>query len=53
MVLAYQMNMKPEKLAKELRERDGFGEIQDQILISKVLDLLEKEAKVEDVAAAA
>jgi trigger factor len=49
MALAYQMNMKPEKLAKELRERDGFGEIQDQILISKVLDQLEKEAKVEDL----
>lgn len=51
MVLAQQYNMKPEKLAKEIRERDGFAEIHEQILTSKVLDFLELNAKVEEVPA--
>lgn len=53
MNMAYQYNMKPEQLVKELRERDGFGEIQEQIKVSKVLDLIEKEAKIEDLPAPA
>lgn len=51
MVLAHQLEMRPEKLAKELRERDGFTEIHEQIMISKVLDFLEEHAKVEDLPA--
>ena len=49
MVLAQQNNMKPDQLAKQIRERDGFAEIHEQILTAKVLDFLELNAKVEEV----
>ncbi|HCZ02437.1 MAG TPA: trigger factor, partial [Verrucomicrobiales bacterium] len=39
----------PEQLAKKLKERNGVAEIQEQILTSKVLDLLELQAEVEEV----
>jgi trigger factor len=42
-------NMPPEQLAKKLKERNGIAEIQEQILTSKVLDLLELQAEVEEV----
>jgi len=38
-----------EKFAKELSDREGYGAIQQEILTSKVLDYLVKEAKVEEV----
>lgn len=47
--LAQQTQTKPEKLVKELQERNGFGEIQEQILSSKVLEFLELQAKIEEV----
>jgi trigger factor len=47
--LAQQNNIKPERLVKQLQERDGIGEVRDQILTSKVLDFLELHAKIEDV----
>jgi trigger factor len=40
-----------EKFAKELQERDGYGEIQQQILSSKVLDFIHKAAQIEEVPA--
>ena len=36
-------------MIKQLRERNGFGEIEEQIISAKVLDFLELNAKVEEV----
>jgi hypothetical protein len=36
-----------------LSERDGYAQIQQEILTAKVLELLVKEAKVEEVPATA
>ncbi|MDB4626214.1 trigger factor [bacterium] len=47
--MAQSYNMPPEQLAKKLKERNGVAEIQEQILTSKVLDLLELQAEVEEV----
>jgi hypothetical protein len=41
--------MKPEKLVKDLQRHDGFGQIHEQILLSKVVDFLEKNAVIEEV----
>jgi len=49
LILAHQHQIKPEKLIKQLQERDGIGEIHDQILTSKVLDFLELNASVQEV----
>ena len=38
-----------EKFAKQIAERDGYGPIQQELLTAKVLDLLLKEAKIEEV----
>ena len=50
--MAQQYQMPVQKLVKQLEERNGFGEIQEQILSAKVLDFLQLNAQVEDVAAA-
>ena len=47
--LAQQHQIKPEKLIKQLQERDGIGEIYQQILTSKALDFLESKAMIEEV----
>ena len=47
--LAQQYQMKPDKFLKQLQERDGLSEIQEQILTSKVLDFLQLSAKIEEV----
>ncbi len=47
--MAQSYNMPPEQLAKKLKEQNGIAEIQEQILTSKVLDLLELQAEVEEV----
>ena len=47
--LAHQNQIKPEKLVKQLRERNGLGQIHEQILTAKVLDFLQLNAKVEEV----
>ena len=49
--LAQQYQMKPDKFLKQLQERDGLSEIQEQILTSKVLDFLQLSAKIEEVPA--
>lgn len=52
--LAQQYQMKPDKLLKQLKERDGIAEIEDQIIHAKVLDFLQLHAEiVEDAAAPA
>jgi trigger factor len=47
--LAQMYDIKPEKMAKQLKERNGISEIQEQIISSKVVDLLELHAQIEDV----
>lgn len=49
-MMAYQMKTTPQKLVKELEKRNGFGEIYEQLLSEKVVDLLCQTAKIEDVA---
>ena len=48
-VLADQYQIKPEKMIKQLRDRNGISEIEEQILSTKVLDFLEQNAQVEEV----
>jgi trigger factor len=47
--LAHQYEVPIEKFVKQLRERDGLAEVEEQILSAKVLDFLEQHAAVEDV----
>jgi trigger factor len=47
--LAEQYQIKPEKMLRQLEERHGLAEIEEQIISTKVLDLLEQHARVEDV----
>jgi trigger factor len=47
--IAQQNQIKPEKLIKQLKERDGIAEIHEQILTAKTLDFLELHAQVEEV----
>lgn len=51
--MAQQYQMPIQKLIKQLEERNGFGEIHEQILVGKVLDFLQLQAQVEDVPASA
>jgi len=51
--LAQQYQITPEKMVKQLQERNGIPEIQEQIVSSKVLEFLEQQAKVEEVLPAA
>jgi trigger factor len=48
--MAKAMKMSPEKLFKELQERNGTDEVIRQILNEKVVDFLQLQAKIEDVA---
>ncbi len=49
--LAQQHQISPDKLVRQLQERNGILEIRDQIVNSKVLDFLQLNAKTEEVAA--
>jgi trigger factor len=49
--LAQQNNLTPEKMVKAIQERNAVNEIRQDILTGKVLDFLEINAAVEDVAA--
>ena len=49
--LAEQYQIKPEKMVKQLQERDGIAEIHEQIITSKVLDFLGLHAHVHEVPA--
>ena len=53
LLLAEQYEIKPEQMVKQLRDRNGFAEIEEQIVSGKVLDFLELQAKVEEVLPAA
>ena len=50
-VLASMYQIPPEKFVKDLQKRNGFIEIYDQIANDKVLDLLQQNAKMEEVPA--
>jgi len=50
--LAEQNKTTPEKFVKVLQERNAFPEIAQEIVTSKVLDFIELNAQVEDVASA-
>jgi trigger factor len=45
--LAHQNQIKPEKLVKQLRERNGIAELHEQMLTGKVLDFLQANARIE------
>jgi trigger factor len=47
--MAQEREMKPEKLVKELQKTNGFGQIHEQILMSKVIDFLEQHARILEV----
>ncbi len=47
--IAQEREMKPEKLIKDLQKSNGFGGIHEQLLLSKAVDFLEKNAQVEEV----
>ena len=51
--LAALYKIAPEKFLKDLQKRNGLIEIYDQIMNEKVIELLERNAKYEDVAAGA
>ena len=48
--LAATYQIPAQKFLKDLQKRNGLIEIYDQLMNEKVLDLLQKEAKIEDVA---
>jgi trigger factor len=47
--LAQRYRVTPAKLKAQLAERDGLGEIEEQILVGKTLDFLVSDAKIEAV----
>jgi trigger factor len=47
--MAQQREMKAEKLIKEMEKTNGIARLQEDILLSKVVDFLEKNAKIEEV----
>lgn len=49
--MAAMYQIPPEKFVKDLQKRNGFVEIYDQIANDKVLDLLQQNAKIEEVPA--
>lgn len=51
--MAQQYQMPIQKLIKQLEERNGFAEINEQIIVGKVLDFLQLQANVEEVPATA
>jgi trigger factor len=50
LLLAQQNNTTPEKMVKAIQERNAAGEIRQDILMGKVLEFLEINATIEDVA---
>jgi trigger factor len=50
--LAMMYQIPPEKFAKDLQKRNGLIEVYDQIVNEKVFELLEQNAKFEEVASA-
>lgn len=53
MMMAMQQQRPPKKVARELRDRNAFGEIRQDILISKTIEFLRSNAKITEVEAPA
>lgn len=49
-MMAYQQGTKPELLVRRLRENNQIAEVSEQIVVGKVLDLLQLHAEIEEVA---
>jgi trigger factor len=49
LAIAQEREVKPDKLVKDLQKNDGFGAIHEQILLAKVVDFLEQNARIEEV----
>ena len=47
--LAQRSRTTPEKMKAQLAEKNGFGEIEEQILVGKALDFLVANAKIETI----
>jgi trigger factor len=47
--IANERQVKPDKLIKDLQKNNGVGQIHEQILMGKVVDLLEQNARIEEV----
>jgi trigger factor len=47
--LAAMYDIPPDKFLKDLQKRNGLIEIYDQVMNEKVLDMLQQQAKIEDV----
>ncbi len=50
--MAGMYQMPPDKFAKDLQKRNGLIEVYDQLMNEKVLELIEQNAKIEEVAPA-
>ena len=48
-MIAYQQQRPLKKVARELRDRNGFGEVRQDILISKTIEFLRSHAIVNEV----
>ena len=48
-MIAYQQRRPVKKVARELRDRNAFGEIRQDILISKTIEFLRANATVTEV----
>jgi len=48
-MLAEHYQIKPEQMVKQLKERNGLAEIEEQIISAKVLDFLEQHARFEEI----
>lgn len=48
--MSEERQVKPDKLIKDLQKNNGINQIHEQILMGKVVDFLEKNAQVEEVA---
>ncbi len=53
MMMAMQQQRPPKKVARELRDKNAFGEIRQDILISKTIEFLRSSAKITEVDAPA
>jgi trigger factor len=51
LAISQQREMRPEKLIKEMEKTNGLARLQEDILLSKVVDFLEQNAKIEEVPA--
>jgi trigger factor len=51
--MAQEREMRPEKLVKEMQKNNGISQLHEQVLLGKVVDFLEENAKIEEVQPAA